>query len=186
MDTPVTLRLDAGTARVSFSVRWFGIVFVRGTFDSVSGLVSVPGSGGQEASISIEVESHSVRTGISLRDRHLRGLRFLDSARHPVIRFESERVTRHNGVWDVRGRLSLRGHDTSVSASVVDEQVSGKDRRLTTEFTVPRRPHAIGTARGIRRLNPLLWAIGDEVTVHVELTVPATLLQPVVEHARVR
>jgi polyisoprenoid-binding protein YceI len=185
MDTPATLRLDAGNAHVSFSVRWFGIVFVRGSFDVVSGTVAVPGSGAQEASISIQVESHSVRTGISLRDRHLRGLRFLDSARHPVIRFESEQVTHHNGVWDVRGRLSLRGQERSVSASVADE-LAGKNRRLTAEFTVPRHPHAIGTARGIRRLNPLLWAIGDEVTLRVELTVPATLLQPAREHARAR
>ena len=186
MDTPATFRLDAGNARVSFSVRWFGVVSVRGTFEAVSGSVSVPGPGSQEASIAMQVESQSVRTGVSLRDRHLRGLRFLDSARHPAIRFESEHATRHNGVWDVRGRLVLRGHDRAVSASVAEEQVSAKERRLTTEFTVPRRPHAIGTARGIRRLNPLLWAIGDEVTIRVELTVPATLLQPAVEHARVR
>jgi polyisoprenoid-binding protein YceI len=186
MDTPATFLLDAGNARVSFSVRWFGVVFVRGTFDAVSGTVSVPGSASQEASITMQVESQSVRTGISLRDRHLRGLRFLDSDRHPTIRFESERVARHNGVWDVRGRLFLRGHDRNVSASVAEEHASGKDRRLTTGFTVPRQPHAIGTARGIRRLNPLLWAIGDEVTIRVDLTVPATLLLPVVEHARVR
>lgn len=186
MDTPVTLRLDTGNARVSFSVRWFGVVFVRGSFDGVSGTMCVPGTGSQEASIAIQVESHSVRTGISLRDRHLRGLRFLDSARQPVIRFVSEQVTRHNGVWDVRGRLSLRGRERAVSASVAEEQVSAKERRLTTEFKVPRHPHAIGTARGIRRLNPLLWAIGDEVTLRVELAVPATLLQPAAEHARVR
>lgn len=188
MDTPVTFRLGAGNARVSFSVRWFGVVFVRGSFGEVSGTVSVPASGAssQEPSIAIQVESHSVHTGISLRDRHLRGLRFLDSARHPVIRFQSDHVTRHNGVWDVRGRLSLRGQERPVQVSVADESLSAKDRRLTTEFNVPRRPHAIGTAKGLRRLNPLLWAIGDEVTVRVELTVPATLLQPAAEYARVR
>jgi polyisoprenoid-binding protein YceI len=186
MDTPATLLLGADKLRVTFGVRWFGVVHVRGSFSRVAGTVTVPGSDGQAASVSVEVDSTSVRTGISLRDLHLRGLRFLDSVRHPVIRFESERVERHNGVWDVRGRLSLRGLERSVSASVAEDQASASDRRLTAEFTVPRRPHAIGTARGIRRLNPLLWAIGDEVSLRVEMLVPATMLLPAAEHARAR
>ena len=186
MDTPSTLELNADNTRVSFSVPWFGLVHVRGSFAAVTGTVTVPCSGTEEVSISIQVESKSVRTGISLRDLHLRGLRFLDSVRHPVIRFESEGVTRHNGVWAVRGKLSLRGLERSVSASVDDEKASGSARRLTAEFTVPRRPHAIGTARGIRRLNPLLWAIGDEVTLRVEMLVPATMLHPAAEHAPAR
>lgn len=186
MESPATLQLGTDNIRVSFSVRWFGVVHVRGSFAGVTGTVTVPVSDSQAASVSIEVDSTSVRTGISLRDRHLRGLRFLDSVRHPVIRFESERITPHNGVWEVRGRLSLRGLERGISASVADEPASVSDRRLTAEFTMPRRPHAIGTARGIRRLNPLLWAIGDEVSVRVEMLVPATVLHPAAVHAPAR
>lgn len=186
METPAILNLGADNIRVTFSVRWFGVVHVRGSFAAVAGTVTTPGSDGQEASISVTVDSTSVRTGISLRDRHLRGLRFLDSGRHPVIRFESEHVTPHNGVWDLRGRLWLRGLERTISLSVADEPASARDRRLAAAFSVPRRPHAIGTARGIRRLNPLLWAIGDEVNVRVEVLVPATMLNPAAAHAPAR
>ena len=173
---PATLALDAGNTRVAFSVRWFGVINVRGTFSNIAGVLEVPGVDHQEASITGEVESFSVQTGIALRDRHLRGLRFLDSARHPVARFVSNRVSRHNGVWDVKGRLTLRGLDRDVSLSVREERVSKAQKKLTAEFSVPRHPHAIGTAAGLRRLNPLLWAIGGEVTVSVEVLVPATML----------
>ena len=184
MDTPrAILNVDQGNARIRFSVRWFGVITVRGTFSGVTGTVELPGNGGQPV-VSVSVDSQSVRTGIPLRDRHLRGLRFLDSARHPVIQFSSDHVSRHNGVWDVKGRLRLRGLERHVSLSVLEEAASPGRRRLTTEFTVPRQPHAIGTARGIRRLNPLLWAIGDEVALRVELMMPATMLVP--EHAPVR
>ena len=176
MDTPpAILTLDPGNARVRFSVRWFGLIHVRGTFPGVRGTLEVPGNGGQP-NVSVVVESRSVRTGISLRDRHLRGLRFLDSDRHPVIRFQSDHASRHNGVWDVKGRLLLRGLERNVSLSVLDEEASPDQRRLSAHFSVPRHPHAIGTASGIRRLNPLLWAIGREVNVEVELMVPATML----------
>jgi polyisoprenoid-binding protein YceI len=168
---------------VRFSVRWFGVITVRGTFAAVRGTVAAPGHGSQP-DVSVEVDSQSVKTGISLRDRHLRGMRFLDSEEFPVIRFESDHVSHHNGVWDVKGRLLLRGLERNLSLSVLDESSSATHHRLSAHFPVPRHPHSIGTARGIRRLNPLLWAIGREVNVQVELMVPATMLAP--EHVPAR
>jgi polyisoprenoid-binding protein YceI len=178
MDTKSVLRIDAGNTRVSFNVRWFGVIRVRGTFTKLAGTVTVPGPGDEDASVAIEVDPMSVRTGISLRDRHLRGMRFLDSGRHPSIRFLSDHVTRHDGVWDLIGRLKLRGHERPIAMQVSVGHERGPTRQLTVDFTVPRRPHSIGTARGIRALNPLLWAIGDEVNLHVEVLVPATMLTP--------
>ena len=186
MDAASVLRIDAGNARVSFSVRWFGLINVRGRFARVSGTVAIPGPGAEDAAISIEVDPASVRTGISLRDHHLRGMRFLDSEPHPVIRFESDHVTRHNGSWDVRGHLRLRGLERPVEAEVHEREEPGPLRRLTMRFGVPRRPHRIGTASGIRALNPLLWAIGDDVSIDVELLVPATMLSQAVVPARAR
>ena len=37
MDTKSVLRIDAGNTRVSFSVRWFGVIHVRGSFTVISG-----------------------------------------------------------------------------------------------------------------------------------------------------
>lgn len=169
---PAPLRLDARNARVSFSVRWFGVIQVRGTFASVDARITLPSSG--DPRIEMDVESSSVRTGIRLRDRHLSGFRFLDSERHPIIRFEGEHLVR-DGVAHVTGRLSLRGLTRTIDASVRNQSSNGSDGHLIATFTVPRRPHEIGTARGIRALNPLLWAIGDDVAITVELTVPATI-----------
>jgi polyisoprenoid-binding protein YceI len=184
MDTPrAVLAVDPGNARVRFRVRWFGVITVRGSFSVIHGTVELPNNG-EQPDVSFAVDSVSIHTGIGLRDRHLRGLRFLDSAKHPEIRFESDRVSRHNGVWDVKGRLMLRGLERKLAISVLDEEASPTQRRLTAHFSVPRLPHAIGTAGGIRKLNPLLWAIGREVDLHVELMVPAAMLAP--EHVPAR
>ena len=186
MDAVSTLRIDAGNARVSFSVRWFGVIHVRGSFRAIAGTLVVPGSGAEDATISFEVDAASVRTGISLRDHHLSGMRFLDSKPHPTIRFDSDHVTRHNGEWEVEGRLRLRGYEREISVSVHEGAGEGPIRQLIADFTVPRRPHDIGTAHGIRALNPLLWAIGDDVSLHVELHVPATMLSPAAVPVRAR
>jgi polyisoprenoid-binding protein YceI len=186
MDVAPMLRIGAGNTRVSFSVRWFGVIIVRGTFPGLTGRIAIPGEGAEDASVIIEIDPTSVRTGISLRDRHLRGMRFLDSGRHPVIRFVSDHVTRHDGQWDVHGRLLLRGYEREVSVSVHEGNGGGPSCQLTADFTVPRRPHDIGTASGIRAMNPLLWAIGDDVSLHVEVLVPATMLTPAAASARAR
>jgi polyisoprenoid-binding protein YceI len=186
MDAASVLRIDAGNARVSFSVRWFGVIHVRGAFAAIAGSVAIPGMGAEDASVTINVDPASVRTGISLRDRHLRGMRFLDSGRHPVIRFVSDHVMRNNGEWEVQGRLLLRGLERPIDMRVQEGNGEGPIHQLTADFTVPRRPHDIGTASGIRKMNPLLWAIGDDVSLHVELLVPATMLIPAAAPARAR
>lgn len=180
MNTPEsTLPLDATNTHVSFHVRWFGVVPVRGSFGSVEGLLE-GGGPREDPAVAVKVESQSVRTGIGLRDRHLRGMRFLDSVKHPRIVFVSRSVCRHNGALQLKGTLSLRGLDRTVTVSVRDERASATERLLTAAFSVPRHPHAIGTANGIRRLNPLLWAIGREVQVRVEILVPTSFRLSVV------
>ncbi len=178
METARQFRLNPSNARVRFSVRWFGVLRVHGWFADISGWIARPEHAGTIPSLSVQVEGASVRTGIGLRDRHLRGFRFLDSERNPAIRFDAQAVARHDGVWDVSGSLLLRGSTRPVRVTIPDDHRRIGDRRLVAEFTVPRRAHGIGVARGIRRLNPLLWAIADDVVIRVEVTVPATLLQP--------
>lgn len=185
MDAPSLFRLGAGSADVSFRVRWFGVISVRGRFASAGGSVRVP-CAEDGAGVTVEVQSDSVRTGIALRDRHLRGTRFLDAERHPFIRFESDRLQRNNGGWELQGRLFLKGRSRDVVTSVRDGPSTGGNNRLSAEFRVPRKPNSIGVATGMRRLNPLLWAIGDEVTIRVELLVPATLLQQAAERVPAR
>ena len=65
MDTKSVLRIDAGNTRVTFDVRWFGVIHVRGSFTVISGSVTVPGEGTEDANVTIEVDPTSVRTGIS-------------------------------------------------------------------------------------------------------------------------
>jgi polyisoprenoid-binding protein YceI len=136
----------------------------------------------EQAEIEVSVDAPSLGTGISLRDRHLRGPQFLDSARYPTISFRSTRVERPNGLLIVSGTLMLRGQERDVRATCPVTWANGDgDRshvRVGARLVVPRLPHGIGVARGLERLNPLLYAIGPEVTVRVEVLVPSMQLLP--------
>ncbi len=176
------IRLEAGNTSVTFAVRWLGALTVRGRFAELEGTLRIPDGCVERATLSIEVMAASVRTGVSLRDRHLRGPQFLDAARFPTIAFRSTGVERPDGVLIVRGVLTLRGLEREISATCPADlpgAVGGRPlARLHGSFRVPRRPHQIGVAHGLEKLNPLLYAIGDEVSVAADVMVPASALFP--------
>jgi polyisoprenoid-binding protein YceI len=179
------IRLTGANTRVSFAVRWLGALTVRGRFAGIEGTLRIPDGCIDAASISVDVECASVRTGIRLRDRHLRGPRFLDAERYPLITFRSVRIERPDGVLIVTGRLVLHGVEREVSLRCPLEYAGpggeGGMRslvRIHAAFQMPRWPYGIGVAGGLWRFNPLLRAIGARVTVRVELLVPATQLLP--------
>lgn len=177
MPPHVALVLGPESVHVSFVVRWFGLIRVRGAFTGISGTIG-PGDVPGELDVSIEVAASSVRTGIGLRDRHLRGSRFLDAGRHPVISFSGTGVPAGDGHARVSGRLRLLGRERDVAASSPVAAAPGASRvPVAVEFSVPRLEHGIGAASGVARANPLLWAIGAMVSVRVVILVPAVLLR---------
>jgi polyisoprenoid-binding protein YceI len=61
-------------------------------------------------SVEIEIPVASLRTGIDLRDEHLRSPMWLDASSHPQIRFESKSARRVRGdEWLIRGTVTLHG-----------------------------------------------------------------------------
>jgi polyisoprenoid-binding protein YceI len=61
----------------------------------------------------------SLKTGIDLRDEHLRGSDWLDAAKHPHIEFESTRATRKDDkTWTVEGKFTLHGQTRPLTLDV--------------------------------------------------------------------
>jgi polyisoprenoid-binding protein YceI len=183
MQANTDIRLDADNTRVTFSVRWLGLLRVSGRFDAVTGSLRIPNGDIEGACVAIDVEAASVRTGIGLRDHHLSGPRFLDAVRYPTISFRSQRVSRSEGSLAVAGTLALRGRDRHVIARcplgyAENGRESGQLVSLATELRVPRLDHHVGSVDGINRFNPLMRAIGSDVIVRVELLIPASRLLP--------
>jgi polyisoprenoid-binding protein YceI len=165
---PDPIRLTPGNVTVAMAVRWLGGMIVRGRFDNVRGMIHVPADGGG-AAVTVEIAADSVRTGISLRDRHLRGPLFLDAARHPVITFRGGDVMRWPSHIAVPGSLTIRGVTRTEELRCSLETLDGR-RQMVGDVTLSRRAYGVGVPRGIRRLDPLFVVIGDEVRISVRVT----------------
>ena len=151
---------------VAMSVRWLGGMIVRGVFREVRGVIHVPVHDDDTAAVTVEVAADSVRTGITLRDRHLRGPLFLDASHHPTITFRGGDVMRLPTHVAVPGSLTIRGVSrTEELRCPLDGFVAGK--ALAGEFSLSRRAYKVGVPTGLRRLDPLFVVIGDDVKITV-------------------
>ena len=116
--------LPAGTAVAAPTVYHLGSASQRTniTFASETAFESILGTtqaiGGRvvadlekgTGSVEIEIPVASLRTGIDMRDEHLRSPMWLDASAHPTIRFVSTSARRIDGErWRIRGSFTLHG-----------------------------------------------------------------------------
>jgi 3-(3-hydroxy-phenyl)propionate hydroxylase len=151
------------------SVRWLGGMIVRGRFTDVRGVIHMPADDEDTVAVTVEVRADSVRTGIALRDRHLRGPLFLDALRHPLITFRGSDVMRLPTHIAVPGSLTIRGVTRTEELRCALGERGGRPE-LTAEVTLSRRAYGVGAPRGWRRMDPLFAVIGDEVRISITVT----------------
>jgi polyisoprenoid-binding protein YceI len=160
------VRLTAENASVEMSVRWLGGMIVRGVFREVRGVIHVPRHDDESAAVTVEVAADSVRTGITLRDRHLRGPLFLDAGHHPTVTFRGGDVMRLPTHVAIPGSLTIRGVTrTEELRCPLDGFEAGSS--LRGAVTLSRRAYSVGVPTGLRKLDPLFVVIGDEVRISV-------------------
>ena len=162
------IRLTPDNVVATMSVRWLGGMIVRGRFADVRGMIHLPTDDDDSVAVTVEIRADSVRTGISLRDRHLRGPLFLDAAHHPTITFRGGDVMRLPTHIAVPGSLTIRGitRTEELRCSITDAQPR---RELLAETTLSRRAYNVGVPRGLRRLDPLFVVIGDDVRISIQV-----------------
>jgi polyisoprenoid-binding protein YceI len=183
--TDQSLVLDAGNTRVTFEIRWFRYFPIRGVFMRAHGTLAPADGRPAGPELRLDVDASTVKTGLDLRDRHLRSSRFLYADLHPYISFRSNGARRQGGLLVVEGTLSLRGIEAPVRSTCPIDEIrdEGQSVELCGNIVVSRRRFGVGTPRGLAALNPLFLAIADDVHVHVRLTVPAVHLAPALRTA---
>lgn len=97
---------------------------ILGTTHKVSGMARLDPKGG---SFRIEVPVDSLRTGIDMRDQHLRSEGWLDAAKFPTVRIEGQDI-RWEGDTKVRvsGTFTLHGVSKPLSVTVDVRRIPSK------------------------------------------------------------
>lgn len=117
---------------------------VNGTFALESASISVAESVAESA-VHAVVAAGSFHTRAARRDDHVRSPAFLNTDRHPAIRFEASGAVRgDDGVWTMEGSLTVRGHRAPLRLTI--DSLALRDGSLRLSVTLTAHPTAHPTA----------------------------------------
>ncbi len=128
----------------------------------------------RSATGAIEVQAGTFRTGIDLRDEHLRSETWLDATRHPTMRFELTRVEGEDEL-EVgeetrvvqRGRLTLHGRTRDVRANARVTLLHGAGGattvRLRARFVISLSDYGITIGEVVR------LKVADRIAIDVSI-----------------
>lgn len=147
---------------IDLTVRAFG-GSQQGRFEDWRGEIIFDPEAPERTRATVLVQAGSLRMRSSALTSRARGSNLLDTARHPVVRFELQSLRSLGGSrYTARAEVTIKGRTRPVSFPV-DLRVTGDRAHLAGAFTLDRTQFGIGTAGAWNRI------LGREVTVRVSL-----------------
>lgn len=137
--------IDPTHTFATFEISHFGASVNRGRFDKKEGSVQFDRAG-KSGKVDITIDATSINTGTAAFDKHLQSADFFDTAKHPTIRFVSDKFS-FNGdkVAEVTGNLTLLGKTQPVTlkanqfncyqSPMLKREVCGGDFETTIDRT---------------------------------------------------
>lgn len=105
-----TYAIDTGHSSVKFSIRHF-VAKTTGNFSEFGGTLIVDRDDLSKSSVKASIQLPSVDTNSDKRDKHLQEDDYFDTAKHPVMNFQSTKweTTKDKDEFKVTGNLTIRG-----------------------------------------------------------------------------
>jgi polyisoprenoid-binding protein YceI len=127
--------LDAEESVLTFKAKAFLLLWVDGTMKAEEGELVLADDAVRARGV---VAARSVKTGIGVRDWHLRHHHYLSAEAHPRIALSVDPVSATGG--KVPARLSARGNDVNFELEVDAMEISGDTLRARARGSFDRRP----------------------------------------------
>ena len=136
--------LSDTNSAIGFLIRNFGIE-VNGNFKGLKGKISFNPIDFSAFSIFCSVDAATIKTGIELRDNHLRREEYFNVSKYPLISFVSTNITnsKKNGTLLLTGNITIKGVTRKISFPFTITP-KGEDYLLAGEFQIDRRDYGIG------------------------------------------
>jgi polyisoprenoid-binding protein YceI len=123
-----TYKIDGAHSSANFTVKHMGISTVHGRFADVSGTILFDANNSANSSVTAVIKVASINTDNAMRDKHLNGEDFFDSAKFPEIRFQSTSVKALGGDKYVAvGNLTMK--DVTKQVEIPFNLATGKNKK---------------------------------------------------------
>ncbi len=166
-------KIDNVHSNVYFDIRHI-YATVRGRFEDFSGTMNFNPENLAQSSITFEVDTNSINTGIPNRDNHLRSEEFFAADTFPVMTFKSSGVSQNQGnQFMLAGDLTIKDKTTKVTVPFtylgIRENPLKKGQMIAgfeTRFTIDRLEYGVGSGKFFK-----MGAVGNQVDILITLEV---------------
>lgn len=121
--TTSTWMIDASHSHVEFAVKHMMFTTVKGSFQGVSGTITLDEANMANSSVNVEIDASTINTRDEKRDGHLRSADFFDAEQFPTITFVSTRVEPKGDDLKITGDLTMHGVTREI---VLDAEFTGR------------------------------------------------------------
>lgn len=159
--------LDKGHSFISFKATRFGISKVLGAFNDISGNLDCI----ENCRAKIEIQANSLNSNLEIRDKQLKGEKFLDVADHPIIFANLNKIERENGKYIADIEITLlnmtKFYEVPVEFIKVKKDPTGKETiALSGNFIIDRMDYNMKMNKVLSNGIPL---IGNDVELDFSL-----------------
>lgn len=115
----VQWKFDPPHCFIEFSVRHWGVSWVKGRFNALSGVATFDENDPERGVAEVEIDTKSISTNNGMRDDHLRSKDFFAVEQFPTATFKSTKVEQTaDGKYIVTGDLTIRDITKPVTLAV--------------------------------------------------------------------
>lgn len=140
---------------------WSGMV--HGTFDFKDSKITFDPKAPENAQMDVSLEVASIKTGIGMRDKHLRSDDFFAAESYPLMKFHSTKVSRaEKGGYLVVGDLTIKDVTKSVTIPFNFNTLPNGNGLFEGEFKLDRVEYHVGESRK---------SMGDIVNISLKVPV---------------
>lgn len=111
-------QIDSSHTSVLFKVTHVGMSHLLGTFNKVSGKITLQADG--TGTLSASIPTKGINTNHAARDKHLRSPDFFNANQFPMITFKADQVKipADGSAFKITGELSMHGKSQNVTLDV--------------------------------------------------------------------
>lgn len=131
-------------SKVQFVIKNFGIK-VDGQLKGIKGAISFDPSELNSSMFNVSVNTNTINTDNSARDKHLKKADYFNVAQFPLISFVSSKITKGNaaGLYKVAGNLTIKGTTKPIEFDFTASPTN-KGYQFKGSFTINRRDFKVG------------------------------------------
>jgi polyisoprenoid-binding protein YceI len=164
-------KIDKSHSSITFKVKHFKIATVKGIFEDFSGTIVSDGKDFSDAEFNVTIQTESLNTNQTARDKHLRSADFFDAEKNKEITFKSTSVTKKSDdTYSIKGDLTMNGVTNEFEfigefkGSFVHPRFKKTIGVLQLTGTVPRLDYKVGT-----KFPNAALSTDVDVTVEIEM-----------------